>query len=71
MEKNKIKTILFKTAASSSIGFGHLYRCLSLATALKQCGISSVFVANSEAESKIAEYGFDFVCSESFSHNDI
>ena len=71
MGKNKIKTVLFKTAASSSIGFGHLFRCLSLATALKQCGVSSVFLANAEAKSKIAEYGFDFVCSETFDYNDI
>ena len=71
MGKNKIKTILFKTAASSSIGFGHLFRCLSLATALKQCGVSSVFLANAEAKSKIAEYGLDFVCSETFDYNDL
>ncbi len=71
MGKNKIEKVLFKTTASSNIGFGHLFRCLSLAEALKSCGINSVFLANAEAESKIAEYRFDFVCSESFNYNDI
>ncbi|MBN2219281.1 MAG: hypothetical protein JW697_03285, partial [Kosmotogaceae bacterium] len=71
MGKNKIETVLFKTAANSSIGYGHLYRCLSLATALKQCGVSSVFLANTEAKSKIGEYGLDFVCSETFDYNDL
>jgi len=71
MDKNKIEKVLFKTVASNSIGFGHLFRCLSLAEALESYGINSVFLANAEAENKISEYGFAFVCSESFNYNDI
>jgi len=71
MGKNKIESVLFRTNAGKDIGFGHLFRCLSLAEVLKLCGINSVFLANAEAESKVAEYGFDFVCSESFNYNDI
>jgi len=62
---------LFRTNAGKGIGFGHLFRCLSLATALKQCGVGSVFLANTEAKSKIAEYGLDFVCSETFDYKDL
>jgi spore coat polysaccharide biosynthesis predicted glycosyltransferase SpsG len=71
MGKNKIEKVLFKTTASNNIGFGHLFRCLSLAEALKLCGINSVFLANAEAERTIREYGFDFVRLEGFNNTDI
>ncbi|PIJ63010.1 PseG/SpsG family protein [Mesotoga sp. H07.pep.5.3] len=63
--------IAFSTNAGKGIGFGHLFRCLSLAEALESYGIDSVFLANAEAENKISEYGFAFMCSESFNYKDI
>lgn len=52
--------IAFRTTAGEHVGFGHLRRCLSLAEALRQQGVQSMFWVDGPpvARKQIAEDGF-------------
>lgn len=55
--------VLFRMDAGPHIGLGHLQRCLSLATALKELGVSSLFLANEHHSSRqrVDHFGFPIV----------
>ena len=52
--------ILFRADGNKSIGVGHVMRCLSIADALKEIGVESIFVnADSNVRDLITNRGFD------------
>ena len=55
--------VLFRMDAGPHIGLGHLQRCLSLAVALKELGVSSLFLANEHHTSRqrVEHFGFPIV----------
>lgn len=55
--------ILFRVEAGEEVGLGHLQRCLSLASALKELGIESIFAATGGRKTKerIEHSGFEVV----------
>jgi UDP-2,4-diacetamido-2,4,6-trideoxy-beta-L-altropyranose hydrolase len=56
-----MRRILFRVDAASTVGLGHLQRCLSLAAALRHFGVMCFFLTNddSEAHERVSRFGFD------------
>lgn len=54
-------SVLFRVNAGARTGLGHLQRCLSLASALRERGTSSVFLTNDERATleRVAQFGFE------------
>ena len=54
---------LIRTGGGKHVGFGHVRRCLSLAGALRELKVTSVFLVDGDAEVKghIAQAGFEVV----------
>jgi UDP-2,4-diacetamido-2,4,6-trideoxy-beta-L-altropyranose hydrolase len=52
--------VLFRMDAGPHIGLGHLQRCLSLAIALKEVGVPSLFLANENESSRQRAEKFGF-----------
>ena len=65
--------IIFRTNGGKNIGLGHVYRCISLAQAMKESkkDIEIVFVSNIETKEIIEENQFEFISSNSFDQNDL
>ena len=65
--------ILFRTNSGTNIGLGHLYRCISLAKAIKTLNnnIKIAFVINEEAINILKNYYVDFLASECFDEKDL
>ncbi len=52
--------VLFRPDAGISAGMGHLQRCISLATALREQGIESLFLLdNDKAQERAEKFGFN------------
>jgi UDP-2,4-diacetamido-2,4,6-trideoxy-beta-L-altropyranose hydrolase len=58
-----VPRVLFRVEAGKGVGLGHLQRCLSLASALRNLGSESLFVATggSEARERVEHSGFEVV----------
>lgn len=57
-----MRSILFRADGSSSLGMGHIMRCLALAEAFRTRGIRSVFLtrwSDEQAKNVIGEHGHD------------
>ncbi len=54
-------TILIRTEADPKVGLGHLQRSLSLAAALRRCGIRPYFLVNDRSENlqRLKEFGLE------------
>lgn len=65
--------IIFRTNGGKDIGLGHVYRCISLAQAIREIDgeILISFVANNEVKTLIEEYKFEFISSDFFDNKDI
>jgi spore coat polysaccharide biosynthesis predicted glycosyltransferase SpsG len=65
--------IIFRTNGGKDIGLGHVYRCISLAQAIRDLAHNIIisFVANKEVKTLIEEYKFEFISSDSFDNKDI
>lgn len=59
-----MKKIVFRTMGGGHIGYGHYYRCISLAHALNYLGnVKLVFIINKELEKNIVALGLDYIVS--------
>ena len=58
-----MKRIAIRTLGGKGIGYGHYYRCLSLAKAFKQLekDVGIIFIVNQELGNLIGETEFDFI----------
>ncbi len=67
-----MKKVIFRTIAGKE-GLGHIYRCISLALALKHQDkqISVIFLVNQEANTVLSSFNFKIVNSESFNTKDL
>lgn len=65
--------IAIRTSGGKKIGLGHLFRCLSLAHALKitRKSVEVLFIANKESQDLILKNGFNFISSEYFNKADL
>ncbi len=65
--------LIIRTNAGKRIGLGHLFRCISLAQAIKlqDGGIKVIFFSNVDSEIFIKQAGFEFVPTENFDNTDI
>jgi spore coat polysaccharide biosynthesis predicted glycosyltransferase SpsG len=63
-----MKKIAFRTMGGKRIGYGHIYRCLSLAKAIrkKSFNYEIIFIVNQEVESLVRESNFELVVSNYF-----
>lgn len=78
-ESKKIQTrssekfmIIFRTIGGPIIGYGHVYRCLSLAAALRQLAndIYITFIVNEEISGLVRNDKFDVIVSDNFDHDE-
>lgn len=65
--------IIFRTNGGKDIGLGHVYRCISLAQAIRDLDGGTIisFVANNEVKTLIEEYKFEVISSDTFDNKDI
>lgn len=65
--------IIFRTMAGCNIGSGHLYRCISLAEAIKtlEQNAKITFIINEESVNKLKQHNFDFLISEHCDEKDL
>ncbi|WGS63898.1 PseG/SpsG family protein [Marinitoga aeolica] len=61
--------IVFRTNGGKSIGLGHVFRCISLAKAIRVINPNAriVFISNDETKELITKNDFEYVNSENFS----
>lgn len=66
-----MRRIAFRTMGSKYIGYGHLYRCLSLAKAIIKEAIDShiIFIVNGEAAEIVRDHGFEYIESNVFNND--
>lgn len=66
-----MKKIVIRTLGGKRIGYGHYYRCLSLAKAIQQLEnhIEIIFVINEELVSLIKSTGFNFIVADVLSED--
>ncbi|MDW7662165.1 MAG: hypothetical protein SCL54_12170 [Bacillota bacterium] len=64
-----MKRIAFRTMGGKYIGYGHIYRCLSLAKAIVKQAITYeiIFIVNDEIKSIVRDSGFKYEVSNDFS----
>ncbi len=70
--------IVFRTNGGENIGLGHIYRCLSLAKAIKnenkrtkKDDIEITFISNKESIELIQKNNYKFINSDKFNKEDI
>lgn len=63
-----MKTIVFRTMGGIGIGYGHFFRCYSLAKALKYFNknLRVIFIINKELKDQLLGSEFEYLISESF-----
>lgn len=63
--------IVVRTEGGSHVGYGHIYRCISLVRAMQVEleYINILFVINNQCASLLDELGFDYVVSDNFDIN--
>lgn len=63
-----MKIVVFRTLGGFEIGYGHVYRCISLAKAIRQIfkNLKIIFIINNEISKIIEENKFEYIISESF-----
>jgi len=67
MGSNRIKQIVFRTMGGGNIGYGHYYRCISLAHALNRTGNVKIdFIINKELERSVVYLSFDYIICNDF-----
>jgi len=65
-------TIVFRVNCGKGVGYGHLFRCMSLAKALTDSGnIEVLFVSNEEAAQHLTSNNITFVIRECFDDTDL
>lgn len=64
-----MKKIVFRTMGGKSIGYGHFYRCFSLAKAIKHLNenVHIIFIINQDLSSLLNNTGFNFIISSNLS----
>ncbi len=65
--------VFFRTNGGKSIGLGHIYRCLSLANAIKDENKKAeiTFISNKESSEIIEKNNYNFILSNQFDEGDI
>jgi len=65
--------IVFRTNGGKNIGLGHIYRCLSLAKAIKNENekVEITFISNKESSELIQKNNYKFIGSNKFDEDDI
>ncbi|MCF6465229.1 PseG/SpsG family protein [Clostridium sp. Cult2] len=66
-----MKSILIRTFGGKGIGYGHFYRCLSLAKAIKLISedINIIFLINQDLKDLLGSTGFNFVVSNNLNED--
>lgn len=67
-----MKKIIFRTLGGKGIGYGHFYRCLSLAKAIRSLdlNIHIIFIINDELVDLIYNNGFEYLVSNDLAEDD-
>lgn len=67
-----MKKIIFRTLGGKGIGYGHFYRCLSLAKAIRSLDldIHIIFIINDELVDLIYNNGFEYLVSNDLAEDD-
>ncbi|WP_347451172.1 PseG/SpsG family protein [Acetoanaerobium noterae] len=73
MESSQIKKIVFRTIGGGDCGYGHYYRCISLANALNYFGnVKIEFIINKELVRSIDDLGFEYIiCNDLKKDNEL